>query len=201
MSKKVGRWWDGCTILYSDDNSFVRIRAGWWFLGAALMIYMVGALTIPESRKSLDLERPWFMVVQIGVLLIFFILGVLLAQSFSFRADKSKGTFRLTKRWLGIPFKHKTGNLSEIEYVIIKERIVENSEVSGRYLHLYLKLKDEELILCELNSRLNIPEVRQLALFLECPLMHTDKGLFAEGTFERVESIEELSNAERGTRK
>ena len=55
-------------------------------------------------------------------------------------------------RWLFYTSKKETGTLDQIEALIVRERKQENADVSARYLHLYLKLADQELYLFQISN-------------------------------------------------
>jgi len=194
MKLRKGRWWDGGRIEYSDNNCIVRIRSGMWWVGLAMLISLSLMAMNPEIWEHLSLWNPWHSILIIGVLFFLFAISFMLVQWSTFYADRSNGTYRLSWKWLGIPIRKQSGNLSEIDYVIIKEHVLEFSDQGGSYLHLYIKARDHELYLFQLTSRLNEMEVRRLALFLGRPLMFTDKGLLREGTYERLESLEEIQS-------
>jgi hypothetical protein len=50
----------------------------------------------------------------------------------------------------------------------------ENVDISASYLHLYLKLANQELYLFQISNWLTIDEARQLSNFLNIPLIFTD---------------------------
>ncbi|MCI5224077.1 MAG: hypothetical protein D3924_15755 [Candidatus Electrothrix sp. AR4] len=193
MGYKKGKWWDGGFIKYSDDNNLVRIWASMCWVGIAILAVVFGLLLSQEAKELSGLS-PWFITVKLGVLLLFFGLGIILTQSSMFCADKSKGTYRLAEKWMGISTRKQSGDLKEIDYVIIKENVLHSSDTGGSFFHIYLQVGDIELYLFQLTDWLNLTESRRLAFFLGCPLKHTDKWPLREGTYEREESLEEIKN-------
>ena len=159
-----------------------------WF-GIALLAVILGLLLNPEAR-DISGQSSWWVALRIAVLLVFIGLGIILTQSSVFYADKSKGTYRLARKWLGIPTRKQGGYLKEIDYVTIKENVLKFSDIGGSYFHLYIQVRDLELHLFQLTDWLDWTEARILALFLGCPLKHTDKWPLQEGTYERVESLD-----------
>lgn len=193
MGYKKGKWWDGGFVRYSNDNNSVRIWAGLCWVGILMLVVVVSLLFSPEARNLNGLS-PWFIAVKFGVLLLFIGLGIVLTQSSVFYADKSKGTYRLAKKWLGIPTQVQSGSLKEIDYVVLKENVVESADVSGSFFHMYIQVQNLELYLFQLTDWLDVTEARMLTLFLGCPLKHTDKWPLREGTYERIESLKEMQS-------
>ena len=198
MQKKIkqrkGGWWDGGRIEYLNNGCIVKIRTGMWWLGLAMLIslsLMIG-LNHVERQAFLSVQNPWLFLIQVGGLSIIFISALALLQWTIFSADKTKGTYRLAWKWLGIPLKNQTGNLNEIDNVIIRENITNSVNEDSRFLHLYIKAKSYEIYLFQLSSRLNLTEARKLALFLGCPLTFDNKGFLQKGDYERVESLKEI---------
>ena len=75
----------------------------------------------------------------------------------------------------------------------IKEHFVESpGEHSDHYLHMYITLRGHEYYFFELTSQLNEFAVRKLAVYISCPLVFTDKAFLQEGSYQRMESLEEM---------
>jgi len=193
MGYKKGKWWDGGFIKYSDDDNSVRIWAGMCWVGIIMLAVVLSLLFSPEARNLTGLS-PWFIAAKFGVLLLFIGLGIILTQSSVFCADKSKGTYRLAKKWMGISTRKQSGNIKEIDYVVIKENVLESSDMGGSFFHMYIQVGGIELYLFQLTDWLDLTEARILALFLGCSLKHTDKWPLREGTYERIESLEEIQS-------
>lgn len=191
MGYKKGKWWDGGFIKYSDDNNSVRIWAGMCWIGIAMLVTVSALLFSPEARDLSGLS-PWFILAKFAILLLFVILGIALTRSSTFCADKSKGTYSLSEKCMGIPYKKQSGSLKELDCVVIKENNLESSDMGGSFLHMYIQVQSFDLYLFQLTRWLDITEARALALFLGCPLKHTDKWLMRKGTYERTESLEEI---------
>jgi hypothetical protein len=187
MSDKRGKWWDGGTITYSDDGKHVSIWSGMVWVGIALLGSL--SLMIFGSEEAFNLDEPWFVALQISILLILVILGVFLTQSTTFLVDRERNQYQLITRWLFYTSKKETGTLDQIEALIVRERKQENADVSASYLHLYLKLADQELYLFQISNWLTTDEARQLSNFLNIPLIFTD-GFPppSKGNYWRVEN-------------
>ena len=191
MAHKKGKWWGGGYIVYLDNNRVVRIRAGMWWVGLAMLISL-GVMLMNPEWKGLSLEKPWQLLLTIGVLFLVFALAFALIQHTTFYADKSKDTYRLSWKWLGIPIRKQNGKLHEIKHIIIKEHVSHTAEIDASYLHIYIKARDHELYLFQISEWFDMREARKLAVFLGCPMIFTDKGYLQEGTYERIESLKEL---------
>lgn len=95
---------------------------------------------------------------------------------------------------MGIPSLKQSGSLKDIDYVVIKENVLESSDMGGSFFHIYIQIKDVELYLLQLTDWQNFTEARKLALFWGCTLKHTDNWPLKEGTYERIESLEEIQS-------
>ena len=173
MSNKRGKWWDGGTITYSDDGKRVTIWSGMVWVGVALLSSL--SMMFFSDEEIFNLDEPWFVALQIIVILIFVILGILLTHSSTFLIDKTHNQFTLKERWLFFTSKKKVGALDNVWALIVRECKQEFSDVGGSYLHLYLKLADqEEIYLFQVSNWLSIDEIRKLSQFLKIPLILTD---------------------------
>jgi len=172
MSDKRGKWWDGGTITYSDDGTRVTMWSGMVWVGIAILTSL--SLMLFSDVEIFNLDEPWFVALQITVILIFLTIGILLTHSSTFKIDTARNQFSHIQRWLIFTSKKETGTLDEIESLIIRERKLENSDVGGSYHHLYLKLADQELYLFQISDWLSFEEIRKLSRFLKIPLIFTD---------------------------